>query len=261
MKLYDQLADYNMESRNQKSSDQLDNYSMKLRDQLIVYRPFNEQEEKDKQVFLTALERDANCFRRSAQAHFTCSAWVVDEARTSTVMVFHNIYNSWSWIGGHADGCQDLQAVALRELAEETGIAHACIIPWNNGTNAESSSLRANEATSINNVMASNSEEAMSSNKSTRNNGVTNNNGSTSPIFSIELLTVDGHEKRGEYVSSHLHLNVTYLVEASMAEPLRVKPDENSGVKWVPLNEVLANSNEPWIRDRIYAKLLAKLQA
>ena len=71
---------------------------MSLYDQLVAYCPFNEQEEKDKQVFLTALEHDANCFRRSAQAHFTCSAWVVDEARTSTVMVFHNIYNSWSWI-------------------------------------------------------------------------------------------------------------------------------------------------------------------
>lgn len=41
---------------------------MSLYDQLVAYCPFNEQEEKDKQVFLTALERDANCFRRSAQA-------------------------------------------------------------------------------------------------------------------------------------------------------------------------------------------------
>ena len=52
-------------------------------------------------------------------------------------------------------------------------------------------------------------------------------------IFSLEVLTVDGHEKRGRYVGSHLHLNVTYLAVASPEEPLRVKPDENSGVRWV----------------------------
>ena len=33
-------------------------------------------------------------------------------------------------------------------------------------------------------------------------------------IYSLEVLTVDGHEKRGAYVGSHLHLNVTYLLEA-----------------------------------------------
>ena len=51
-------------------------------------------------------------------------------------------------------------------------------------------------------------------------------------IFSLEVLTVDGHEKRGRYVSSHVHLNVTYLAVASPDDPLRVKPDENSGVRW-----------------------------
>ena len=30
-------------------------------------------------------------------------------------------------------------------------------------------------------------------------------------IYSLEVLTVDGHVKRGSYVGSHLHLNVTYL--------------------------------------------------
>ena len=73
------------------------------------------------------------------------------------------------------------------------------------------------------------------------------------------MLTVDGHEKHGQYVSSHLHLNVTYLVEADKLDPLRKKPDENSNVKWVPLKDVISLSDEPWIRERIYAKLLAKL--
>ena len=80
-------------------------------------------------------------------------------------------------------------------------------------------------------------------------------------IFSLEVLTVDGHEKRGRYVSSHVHLNVTYLAVASPDNPLRVKPDENSGVRWMDLDEALAASTEPWMRDRIYRKLVDKLAA
>ena len=79
-------------------------------------------------------------------------------------------------------------------------------------------------------------------------------------VFSVEVLTVDGHEKRGSYVSSHLHLNVTYIAMADLAEPLRVAPDENSGVKWVPLEQVCPLSTESCIRDRIYKKLLAKTE-
>ena len=56
---------------------------------------------------------------------------------------------------------------------------------------------------------------------------------------------MDGHEKRGRYVGSHLHLNVTYLAVASPEEPLRVKPDENSGVRWVDLDDVCTVSTEP----------------
>ena len=53
-------------------------------------------------------------------------------------------------------------------------------------------------------------------------------------IFSLKVLTVDGHEKRGEYVSSHLHLNIlTYSTDTTM--PLRIKPDENSQIAWLDL--------------------------
>lgn len=79
-------------------------------------------------------------------------------------------------------------------------------------------------------------------------------------IFSLEVLTVDGHRKNGLYVGSHLHLNITYLVEADPHAPLRVAPDENTGVRWVPLSQVKAMSSEPWIRDRIYDKLIKKTQ-
>ena len=78
-------------------------------------------------------------------------------------------------------------------------------------------------------------------------------------IYSLEILTVDGHEKRGRYVSSHLHLNLTYLLEADPAAPLRCKPDENAQVAWFGLEEAVSASSEPWFRKRIYSKLNAKL--
>ena len=183
-----------------------------LRDAVSAFAPFNEQEEADRRVILHALDNDPGCFERSAQAHMACSIWTVDPTMTQTLLVYHNIYDSWSWIGGHADGERDLAAVALRELGEETGVEHARLVPCGPGA-----------------------------------------------IYSLEVLTVDGHEKRGRYVSSHLHLNVTYLAVADPAEPVRVKPDENSGVRWVPLEDAVRLSTEPWIRERIYRKLIDKL--
>ncbi len=82
----------------------------------------------------------------------------------------------------------------------------------------------------------------------------------TGDIFSLEVLTVDGHEKKGAYVSSHLHLNVTYLLEADDREVLHKKEDENSAVGWFPVEECLMAVNEPWMRERIYRKLLDKMR-
>ena len=81
---------------------------------------------------------------------------------------------------------------------------------------------------------------------------------SEAPV-SLEILTVNGHEKRGEYVPSHLHLNVTYLFEADDGLPLRVKPDENSGARWFAPAEAIAACTEPWMARRIYEKLNRRL--
>jgi len=91
---------------------------------IIRYVPCSEQEERDRAIILEALERCPKILtRENPICHMTASAWVVNKDRTKVLMVYHNIYQSWSWCGGHADGETDLAAVALREAEEETGVS------------------------------------------------------------------------------------------------------------------------------------------
>ncbi len=72
---------------------------------------------------LQFLDQNDDAFLRTNKtAHMTASAWVLSPDRTRVVMCYHNIYNSWSWTGGHADGNRDLVSVAIREVLEETGL-------------------------------------------------------------------------------------------------------------------------------------------
>ena len=79
-------------------------------------------------------------------------------------------------------------------------------------------------------------------------------------LFSLEVLSVDSHIKKGKYVPTHLHLNVSYLLEADEEETLRIKEDENSGVAWFGLEEVFERSTEGWFKQNIYKKLNEKLR-
>jgi 8-oxo-dGTP pyrophosphatase MutT (NUDIX family) len=173
------------------------------------YNPYTEQEEKDKEIILQCIDTFDDILTRDNKiAHITSSAFVVNKTKDKVLMVHHNIYNSWSWTGGHADGEKDLLAVAIKEANEETGVK---------------------------NILAVSLE-----------------------VFSLDILPVLGHIKRGQYVSAHLHLSVAYLLEADENELLIIKTDENSDVKWIPIDEVNTYSNEPHMQ-KVYKKLISKI--
>lgn len=184
---------------------------MNLLEQIENYQPYNRQEEKDREFIISCLNHMESVFTRdNTVAHITVSAWIVNEERNKVLMAYHKIYDSWAWLGGHADGENNLLAVALKEAREESGI--------------------------------------------------TNIRPVKEDIFSLEVLTVDGHVKKGEYVSSHLHLNVTYLLEADETEVLTIKEDENSALGWFTFRDALKASTEPWFVEHIYTKLIDKMK-
>ena len=183
---------------------------MELIRRLDAFIPWNDQEVRDKEETLRRLKSgEALLDRSNTSAHLTASAWVVSPDRRQVLMAYHNLYDSWAWLGGHADGEEDLLSVALKEVREESGLQDVRPL--------------------------------------------------TEDIFSVEILAVAGHEKKGQFVSSHLHLNVTYLLEADPTQPVRCKEDENQAVGWFTPEGAIAASKEPWFQERVYQKLNEKL--
>ena len=177
-----------------------------LRKVIERFIPTCEQEERDQKLMLEFMRANPDCLTRdNPVAHFTASAWVLNPERDKVLMVHHNIYQSWSWMGGHADGEANLFSVAAREAEEESGIS--TLTPLSEG-----------------------------------------------PV-SLEVITVDGHMKRNSYVSSHLHMNLTYLFQADEEQKLTGNVNENSGVRWILLDRLVQEVKEPWMLKWVYNKL------
>lgn len=105
---------------------------MNIKEAIDQYVPYNEQEKKDKEMILKYIDIfDDVLTRENEIVHFTCSGFVLNKKRDKVLMVYHNIYNSWSWVGGHADGESNFLEVAIREVKEETGVKDVHIISPN----------------------------------------------------------------------------------------------------------------------------------
>lgn len=185
---------------------------MNYMEELKKYTPKNVQETADKEMILSYIKTfpDTILTRENSFAHMTASSMIFNGKRDKVLMVYHNIYHSWSWTGGHADGEEDMLFVAKKEAKEETGIKDLLVL---NG----------------------NTEEG--------------------PLAAVDVLPIWGHVKRGKYVSSHLHLNFSYLFETGENEILHIKADENSQVAWLPITELRNKVTEPDMIP-IYDKLI-----
>jgi 8-oxo-dGTP pyrophosphatase MutT (NUDIX family) len=176
---------------------------------ITAFKPGSAQEQADQLTFLRFINNNPDVLLRENKiAHLTSSALIFNASQDKLLMIYHNIYQSWSWTGGHADGEADLLQVAIREAKEETGL---------------------------------NTVKAMSD-----------------EIISLDILPVFGHLKNKKPVSAHLHLSVAYLLSASEDEPLTIKPDENSGVRWIAVNQLVNYVSEPHML-MVYDKILNKL--
>ncbi len=86
--------------------------------------------QNDKRVILNYIDHfKSNILTRENEiAHMTSSGLILNKSLDKILMIHHNIYQTWAWTGGHADGESDMLKTALKEAKEETGLKD--IVPF-----------------------------------------------------------------------------------------------------------------------------------
>jgi 8-oxo-dGTP pyrophosphatase MutT (NUDIX family) len=90
---------------------------------IAAHTPVDAHEAEMQREMLIFVDKYADClWRTQLLGHITASAWVVDTATQSVLLIHHRKLDRWLQPGGHADGEADTLAVAQREVWEETGL-------------------------------------------------------------------------------------------------------------------------------------------
>ena len=96
---------------------------------LEQYQPVGEAETADLRRARALAQSVGDPWRRELPLHFTASALIVHPGTSRVLLRWHQRQQAWLQVGGHGDpGESDPLAIAVREAAEETGLAD--LTPW-----------------------------------------------------------------------------------------------------------------------------------
>ncbi|WP_210585733.1 NUDIX hydrolase [Streptomyces sp. GESEQ-35] len=99
-------------------------------DAVLVLKGYEDQEEL-RRTYLDHLEAYPDGMWKACEdGHITASALVIDPSRERVLLTLHKKMRMWLQMGGHCEP-QDisLQAAALREATEESGVAGLTLLP------------------------------------------------------------------------------------------------------------------------------------
>ena len=102
-----------------------------LKAALRAYRALFPGEESAVATTASFLDAHAEPLSRSTQAgHVTGSAFVIDAAARTVLLIHHRKLDRWLQPGGHVDGGESPLEAARREVTEETGLVDLTPAPW-----------------------------------------------------------------------------------------------------------------------------------